>query len=643
MTDIVNDNEVLINNLRYSLAGPIQLVSTSRGDTKPRRKVLTDTRRGIGLYKQREGIEEDDYGMIWEGLAETMIAGAITLPPLASSITGGPSSFINNPALILYDWYNSIYSVYGNQVFIVPESGSTFAASIRTLLTPPISFLQHESSGTIRGFLLCGANIDYVTNPGAGTWSRLTGTDASYGVTYNNFLWVIGEFGAFKRNATGTDAWGSWTARQSLPISAGKPLALTIYREADGSPAIYAKCERGVYIYDDTNDKWYPTELRYPQHPQPSHALAVWRGIMGTGGEDSGIYDAVGGGVYTYVTGQDGSRVGAMGPDLRDGLSSSYRGVVAALTPSHNYLLALINTSTLDSDTDTLYGYSSKSELSSSDVISVTNGTRWIAAWNGMGWHRRWASPTVPTSGSPADPSNLVVASVYNDYRAYWTDANSIYWMSLPQDILNFREISTQKFATSTGGGVIWPWQYGSQPGATDVLVRVLVRISGASANETVTLSYGLNLSSTFESGSNWLTTSDGLQELTATTLQAASVPIEFDWIRFRLQLARGATNTNRPVVEYLAYDYIPGEPPFSVYRLPIDLREMQGQRTPRGMLAELQALVSPQDMVQAVWRNQASASTDDHQVILAGIEGVTQGGLWEDGIYYIILQESVI
>jgi len=641
MVDIVHEGELLIGNSRYRLAGPVVLQAGSRGDATPRRVVLTDTRRGLGAYKQREGLPEETAASIWDGTAETMVAGAITLPPYVNTVTFATDG--DNFPQLLYPWRDSVYAVWGLGVYAVPtiETGD-FSASIRTLATTPQSYVAHEASGTQRMFLLCGSNIDYVDL--TGTWTRITGTDAVMGVTYNNFLWVVGENGAFNRNAAGTDAWGAWTARQSLPLSAGRSLALGMYRQPDGDPAIYAKTETGLYIYDDTNNVWAATDLAYPTQPRATSAMAVWRGIPGSGGtEESGVYVGQGLGVYSYVTGQSGSSVIPLGLDLRDGVPSAYRGPILNLEAAHNYLLALVDARTsLEDDSD--YGFISGGE-DSTMVLPTSSGRLWIAAWTGAGWHRRWES--VSTTNTATVRGQLLVTKAYGKYRAFWGEEGGIYWMDLPIDTLNFREVSTQRFQKYIGDsgastGLLYPWQFGSDPGNTDTLIRVLCRTSGCSGTETVILGYATNFSASVTDLAT--ISSDGLTTFNNLNLDSNSNAqgVEFDWLQLRVKMARGNTITTRPAIEYLAYDYVPGNPKINIWRVPIDLRTAMGQRSTNGMLLELNTWLNPQDLVPVVWMDQRSASTDVHMVNVVGIEGATPANGWESGIYHLLLQEPL-
>ena len=635
MTDIASPDEILINSLRYHLAGPVSLQS-SRREADVVRIPLIDTRAGIGHYKQREALSSPP-AKVWFGLGETMVMGSITLPPLATS-AGSPSGVAASvEPLLIYEWVDQVWTVWGNEVYTWSgPSGTTWSTSQRTLATTPYSSISHtDSSGSRRMFLLCGDNIDYVNT--SGTWSRLTATNAHYGVSYNSFLWTISDTGILFRNASGTDAWSTpWTARAVLPVGASKVTALFMYRNASGDPAIHAKTTEGVWVYDDTNDKWYPTELTYPRHPNAGKAAGVWRGLQGENGtEVSGAWIPVGMGVYGYVA-SDRASVMAIGPDLEDGVPSGYDGRIVGLTPTHNYVVILMDATTSDV-TDADYGYldSTTHYISGGDTFETRTGRAWLAANQGLGWHVRWEGAT-----TDRPPHNVIVSQAYGgQYRLYWDANNTLYWMDIPQGIANFREIPTQTFGANTGlAGIKFPFLVGSGPGNNDLLVRVLCRVSGASSTETVTIGYAVNFSTYLDlpiiqaSGLTTFTIDPGADNLAEGAL--------FDYLSLRVKLSRGATTTNRPVIEYLAIDYIPGQPKQSLWRIPIDTTQSFGQRSSNGILDELLALIDPSLRIELIWKNQATNTSDIHMCTIIGIEGASATPGYEHGIYNLICLE---
>ena len=417
-----------------------------------------------------------------------------------------------------------------------------------------------------------------------------------------------------------------------------------MYRQPDGDPAIYAKTETGLYIYDDTNNVWAATDLTYPPQPRPTRAMSVWRGIPGSSGtEESGVYVGQGLGVYSYVTGQSGSSVMPLGLDLRDGVHSRYRGTVMALEATHNYLLALVDAhQTLEDDSD--YGFVSGGE-DGTIVAPTGTGRIWVAAWTGAGWHRRFESITQTNTAVPT--GQLLVTKAYGKYRAYWGDIGAVDWIDLPLNTLNFREVSTQRYNQYIGDasnslGLLFPWHYGSDPGNTDTLIRILCRTAGCTSSIYVTPAYSTNFSTGYTSLAN--ITTNGLTTYTNLNLDSDgnSQGVEFDWLQLRLEMRHAGQVTTNPSVEYFAYDYIPGSLKTNIWRVPIDLRVAMGQRSTNGMLLELNTLLNPQDMVQAIWMNQRSVTTDVHMVNVVGIEGATPANGWESGVYHILLQEPL-
>lgn len=642
MADVRFQDEIFINGQRFRTSGPVKLRSL---DTIPQNiretafrqlnapakvtHIFSNTRGGGGLYRIRP--EEGDIPIkTWDSLAWTMSTPAVPLPPLATS-AGSPLTATDFQLLAEYN--GVVYGVVGPSVFPWNgPSGTSWGASVRTLSTPVISSVYHPSGGTTRWFLLCNANIDYYDGA---AWAQTTGTAADYGVSYNGFLWVMDELGAFRRNAAGTDAWGAWTTRQTLPLPYGHRVrGLILYRTADGTSAIYAKTTGGLWAYDDTNDKWFPTELQVPNYRGMTTALDSWRGLGLPDKERTGIYLGVGLSVYGYAAG-DPAEVWNIGPDTQDGVPSGFGGVVAALAATHNFNLALV-VGTTESSTDAEFGELDMGPVGGSEVIAATTGYTWLTAFTGLGWHKLWESGSTDIAGA-----HLLVANAYDTYRAYWTASQTMYWMDLPTTILNPREVSDKPYATS--GRIIYPWDNGSQEGAQDLAIEIRIRTAGCSATETVTLNYATDFDdttwtapahATFTSG---IITANGLHTF---TLGTSARGVLFDAIRLRLQGARGATTTSKPQVDYLAFDYIPSLTPVLVWEVGIDARAMYGQRSTADQLADLIDLADPQVLREVIWRNQASATDDTHQCKLVGITGQGSAGPNEFGIYTLTLLE---
>ena len=581
----------------------------------------------MGLYRMRPEASDTPV-QVWDGLFDGTTFGSLTLPPLVTS-AGAPAGAA--PPDLSFEWNNLVWVSWGSILYYwLGPSGTTWSAAQRTLFAAPTQAVVHINTGTPRVFVLQGTAIDYQTAGGA--WARVTGTTASYGVSYNTFIWVIGTDGTFTRASIGTEAWGAWTSRQALPVGSGTVLGLLMYREPDGDPAIHAKTSEGLWAYDDTNDKWYPTELTYPRNPDALSGVDVWRGIGLPDAEMAGVHVAVGMGVYGYVA-RSGSPalVTALGLDLNDGVVSGYAGRIRRLVPSHNFNFALVEGTLTSSFDGATYGELEPS-LGGADVGPGVTGRTWIAKYTGLGWFRDWTSAATSTIGN-----TLLVSQAYSKYRLYWDVDSTLYWMDLNRGILNPREATTTPRAAA--GEVIWPWDQGSAEGQQDTLIEAVARVRGAGANETITVNYSTDLDDSGWTAPNTtgVISSNGR---TVFTFGTSNRGVLFDFLRWRAQFARGSTTTNRPILEYLEYSFTPGVMPVLVWEATVDLRRDVNRRSTSTMLSTLIDLLDPQILREIVWRNQASTTEDVHQCKLVALEGAGVSGEYEQGVYKLTFEE---
>ena len=646
MPDILHEGVIRINSLNYPLLEGTQVNLRSMGllGQEPQgtltyskrpgvvTRILVDVRKGIGLYRLLPQAG-DVPTQAWDGLFDGTTFGAITLPPLVTS-AGRPSGVgASVPPWLHYEWDNKVWTSWGVDLYYwLGPSGTSWSASQRTLAGQPYSVVSHINGGTNRIFVLQGTDIDWQT--AGGSWSRITtSVDAHWGVSYNAFLWTASKTGTFRRAPIGTEAIASWTARQSVPVGDGEVLGLFMYREPVGDPAIYAKTSEGLLTYNDTNDKWYPTELTYPRTTAATTAVDVWRGIQSGDGEMAGAHVPVGMGVYGYVA-RTGSPalVTALGLDLNDGVPSGYSGKIRSLVPSHNFNIALVDATTSSFD-DAEDGYA-EPPLGGPDVIPSYTGRTWVARYSGLGWFKTWQSAATDSVGRTA-----LVSQAYGVYRAYWDANNTLYWMDLDTNVLNPREVTTTPRAAA--GDTIWSWDLGSAEGQQDTLIEAITRVRSATATETITINYGTdfadstwtapnNITGGFQSG---IITGNGRQVWTFGTSDRG---VLFDALRWRAQYARGTTTTSRPILEYLEFSFLPGIPPVLSWEATLDLRRMYAQRSQQGMLTELLALAPAQILFEVQWRG----DTRLHQCKLVQIEGAAPAQPQEQGVYKVVLLE---
>ena len=646
MADVAFAGEILINGERYDLATgtkvELQSLSTIEGEQALRRVVLVDATRGIGIQSLREGQDAALNGRIWFSLADTITYGQLTLPYLATSASKPSGVADNTPCYLLFEWQGLVYAVWGDSLYLWSgPTGTTWSSAIATFTAQPQDTAVHtDSAGVRRVFIFCNTAFVHITE--SGTVTVLVSTAAHHGVSYNGFLWAIDELtGAFKRDADGTTAWGSWTARQALPLNSGeRVLKLVLYRTSGGEAAIYAKTTNGLWLYDDTNNKWSPTELQVPTPSNISHAAAVWRGVpTGENSQASGVYVPMGQDVYGYVAGSAGEQAAIIDltPGAPDGLPDGYAGYVADMFPAHNAMFALVTAadwrlSAANNEGDANNGFVSEGELIDADAFYIAQGRSTLLAWNGRGWHVLWRS----AAATDWVANKLLVAAAYGKYRVYFVVDNIMYWMDIPQGTINASQDTTLPRAAS--GEIVFPHHFGSGPGSMDVLKRILSRTAGASSTETVAIAYDTN-----KSGSYTTAVTRNTNGLVTTTLDpdadSNGEGVLFDFLQFRASFARGGTTTSRPLLEYLAFDYVPGALKKLTWTATLDLRGFKGQRSADGQRDELVTLADPAVLVPVIWQNQGSSTDEVHMCKLVSIQGSADGQI-ESGVYKVTFLE---
>ncbi len=339
MASVVNKNEILLNSQRYKISGPVRktLVSIAAprftiGDTQrgadPRASILTqnDFRGGIGWER---GLDPGTIDRVWWSTCQTRYKGHLLMPRKLNAATSALSdgTAISGAVKSIIGWQSSaasqeeIYAVFGdNKVYKYNNASDNWgSASLDTLSNPTEeAIVFRDSTASYLIFARGDSGYTYTTN-GTDYTDKDASSDVKNKVAFftiwHGQLWGIKKDGTLLQWASGPTALA--TVKAQLPLPDDSVTELLVYRDAAGSPIIYATTKVGLWAYDETNNRWEETELRVPFHEAGGKGAIVWR--------DS-IYFPAGNALYRYQTGSNTAVVSLVGFDRDHGLPSGYAG-----------------------------------------------------------------------------------------------------------------------------------------------------------------------------------------------------------------------------------------------------------------------------------------------------------------------------
>jgi len=160
-------------------------------------------------------------------------------------------------------------------------------------------------------------------------------------------------------------------------------------------------------------------------------------------------------------------------------------------------------------------------------------------------------------------------------------------------------QISTYPYAASATHE--WPWFTAGQSEVDKVAVRVHVEVNGASADETVTLSYATNFGTTFTAFAAITTNGVTTFKFPNSTTPTGTT---FRSIRLRVALARGSTNTKTPDVISVTLEYYKKLSPKWTHQVEIDITKPYKENSPQELRAKLLTAIETVALVEYTHRD---------------------------------------
>ena len=615
---VIDANEILLNGILYPITRPVQAVLASM---YPPKVVIGDTSRdsqqrlsvlalskwtgGIGLERKLDAANAE---RAWWSTCQLRYDGHLVLPPLATTTAAsGASGSFTVGAINEHD--GSIYAAFGVDVRKYNNTSDSWGSSLATLPAAATDSINYMFGTT--EYIAFATTGGYTYSTDGSSWTNDT-TNTKYLAFWDDRLWGIDNAGqlwfSLSAGAEANDA--------KLPLPAGNVTDLFVARDASGNPILYASTKRGLWAHDSDNERFIETELKLPVHPNAGTGTAKWR--------DS-IYYPAGLGIYKYINGSTSAVITIVGPDKDHGLPADKRGTIRQLIPTHNDLLAILDSTTAPGSLDNY-------AQGQSFVIPADTGFSVILGWNELGWEVKWLGGD---SDKAIDTAH--VSDVYSKYRLWWAANERIHYMDLPKDIINPDEVSDFTYAAS--GDHETPWFDAGQTEVDKLAVKLKVDCASMSSTETITVYYGVD----FASGYTQLAeiTSDGVTSFTfpdnGTNPDVGKV---FRSIRFKVSLARGSTTTVSPDMLSITLEYRKKLETKWGHAIGLILKDYKGY-TAEELRAYLITAIESQTLVQFTFRDPDKLASKTYYVDIASVTGLEFTGHDERGNVNLMVVEA--
>jgi len=213
-----------------------------------------------------------------------------------------------------------------------------------------------------------------------------------------------------------------------------------------------------------------------------------------------------------------------VGPDLDDGLPSTYQGKVYDFATVNNWMVFCVNGGTTDKSSILKRNSTLGGNLQVYTTSAVNN-------------------PIACLHHSPS--------SLYTNGRLWFGEGTNVKYMMFPDTTSNVKQIATYTYVNDSGYGKLPIFRKLAAISKTALGVAAITK--SCSATDYVQLFYGLNGAAATTSLGTFITS----PKPTALTF-GSGLGTAFYTIQFAIKLFQGATTTNSPELESLMFYYIP-------------------------------------------------------------------------------------
>ena len=598
----------------YTIRGPIQ-VGFAQNPPVRRRFTVSDLTGGVGLYRYRNVQTERKY--YWTGQnIDTLTPYNTTLGPLATSSSkpAGETRTVN----VITALGGTIIVCFEDRVYnLTPPS--TWSALIDTLPATPIDDLWFNS----RIFYALGASGYSYQATAAGVATDVATPTVQSFVEWDGRLWSMDTSGVLRWSSTGNAS--TWTDKATIPIQDLTDVELVVYDDSAGDSTIWALTTQGPWIYDALNDKWFPSRFQFPGITRlfTGRGLGTtFRNHLITKGTDMSVYRLTMNGSMLIVK--------DITPGIPGGLPVSLSGELKTFTADNNFLFVAVGNSTTVTGVNwTIFALTITQDVDGSDIET---------------WHPIYVNTTPNT----VEPKAMSIISGSNGHRLYFhdnnvTDGHIVRFI----DLVDLRESpvnSTTKTYTTGGAGIVsrleLPYFDGEEPGKQDwpkVALRYLVKLAGAASTETVQVAYRSDFSVGSYTNLGAVVNSD---TEASRWFGTNNVGLEFKSIQPRITFVRGGTSTLRPILEYLALDYLEIPPTLlRQFTVVIDCSTMINNLSPGNQITNLWTALQTSTLGTFSYRDDAG-NTLSYLVKVVSPQGQENAGYDFTGLYTLNLIE---
>ena len=275
MASVIGKNEILLNSERYSISGPVRktLVSIAAprftiGDTQrgadPRASILTqnDFRGGIGWNR---GLDPSTADRVWWTDCQTRFKGHLLLPRKSNAATTQAVGTIKSITEFTVGSSTDVYVVHSDsKVYKYLNASDAWSSSLKTISNVTKETIVFRDT-TANYMIFARGSYGYTYTTDASTFTDMDASSGAarnveYFTIWHGQLWGIDNEGVLKQWASGPTA--NPTEKAALPLPDGYVTSLFIYRDAAGTPIIYAGTKVGLWAFDETNNRCFKRRRR---------------------------------------------------------------------------------------------------------------------------------------------------------------------------------------------------------------------------------------------------------------------------------------------------------------------------------------------------------------------------------------------
>jgi len=585
-----------------------------------------DRRGGIGV----ETMEASQVDSVWYSNMSLRHRDHLVLQSLVTQTASAAVADVNE----LSELASAVYVAQATAVYKYSTSADTWTSETGlvggALLNSATDSINLLLNGSETMAFATGSEVDYKVGS---TWARDT-RDISLLAEWRDLLWGLDSSGnLFYTRALGSGADG-WTATNAqVPEPANSARRLLTGPEPSGDPedALYVATLRGLYVYDNENERFIKTRLRVPFHPDNG---------SGTVARRESIYYNAGLAIYRITPGPV-TQISLVGPDLVDGLPTDQRGAIAVMADSHNDLIIGLDSSGASDQEQQLFtgkGFGATLKSGQRQAVFASElGVSPIMGWNGQeggkGWEVKW------DAGSQGKGINaLLVSNAEDQYRLWWGHNKRVYYTALPTDIVNPRQTPSQNYTSS--GHTDFPF-FGLEA-VPKTALQFRLEAQDCNDSNTLQLQYALNFDDSdtaFVTVATQAENGERKYRLPLGVDDERGVP--FDSIRARVNARRGAAATSSPDLIKLSLDYIKELDPLWAFTFTVDATDGRYGRSAREKRDFIEATVALRGLSDFSYRDELD-NEENAWVKMWNVRGLEGTGYTDKFLYEVTVVEAI-